>query len=480
MREHVISNRSNWAISLLITGLALFIGVSLVLQPVLAWTALATLVAVFLLRFPPYLIASVSVVVSVFSRLFIAWGIAPGFLTFFHLPLALMAAFVAVLSNARFMARVTKRLLIGIGVFGLISILSWIASGGEFLDLILDWLLFMEPFLVIYAILKTVSKTKSLFLERLALGLVFIQIPFALWQAATLGLGDYVQGTFMRSSGFGGSHELGNLCMMAALMVTAKVLLSGNYKNRDLILIFSFLVVAVLADAKQSIFVYMVAGMSIFSGDIFSRKISLRSIRSIVASIVLISLFLLIWYYYPPLRKVADLSLYEIAIKNKTIPLAIVLRKMFAHPLYFLIGLGPGQSVTRVALLGLEGGYLRSIPSGWGEFRGSELAADALAQINALYPGFVRQNPISTALSGVSSWIGLFGDFGILGFLTYTFLLSGIWKEVSANGGHWGQYVKALIVMGGGLGIVHSWLERPEFTLSWALFIVVSITKTRR
>ena len=472
MYDNIVSYRCDRTICLLVVGLALFIGTTLVLQPALVWLAIAGFATVVVLASPPYLVASLAVVSTVFSRLFVTWGIAPGFLSFVHFPLVLIAVFFAVLSHARFMPRITRRLLIGMGIFGLLSSLPWIASGeGEILRLVLGWILFMEPFLGLYAILKTVPETKKYILEQLALGLALIQIPLAIWQAATLGLGDYVQGTFIRANGVGGAHELGNLSMMAALLLTVRVLQSGHHKISNLVLLSLFFIVAVLADAKQSIAGFIIILVYML---ILSKKISLRIITT---STVLVLLFLLLARYYPPLTKLTQLDLYEIAIDNKLIPFMVVWQKMIHYPPYILVGLGPGASISRTSLMGL-GGYLRSIPSGWITIRGSELAANVLAQIDALYPGFTQQNPISTALSGISSWVGLFGDFGVLGVITYIFLLWVVWKGTNANNGFWTQNVRALIVMGVFLGIVHSWLERPEFTLPWSLFMAVGLNKS--
>jgi len=464
MREHVISQRDNWIVGLLTAGLVVFIGVGLVLKPAIAWLVLAGLATIPFLQFPPYLIASTAAVFAVFSRLFVAWGIIPSFLNFFHFPLVLIAAFVATLSSARSAARVANRLLIEISALGLLSLSSWIANGGEILRPILDWLLFTEPFLALYAIIKTAPSAKASLLGNLAIGLAVIQIPFAFWQAATLGLGDPVQGTLVGHGA--GAHIMGAISLMGTVSIIGFILFS-RLDNKQKFLAFMLIILLfstpILGDAKQTIvaFIPSMAVLLWIRGKIGWRGLLFGGC---------IAVFLVTaGYLYQPLRKMTDLNLIMAGLGGKFLSYRIILSYMLERPAAFLIGLGPGNSVSRTALAAQEG-YLRSLPSGLVDLKLSSVTADILSSTASSY-----LFSSSSVWSGVSSWLGLFGDFGLLGVAIYARMLWILWKALRKVHSPWACASRGVFVMGVVLGAMFSWLEMPEFTLLWALYMAVGL-----
>jgi len=464
MREHITSKPANWIVGLLIIGLAVFIGVGLVLQPVIPWLVLAGLATVLFLQFPPYLTASAAVVFAVFSRLFVAWGIIPSFLIFFHFPLALIAAFVSSLSSARFTARVANRLLTGILTLGLLNFLSWIAYGGEILRPILSWLLFVEPFLVLYAIIKTTPSAKASLLSKLAIGLAVVQIPFAFWQATTLGLGDVVQGTLVGHGA--GAHIAGAIALIGVVAIV-EVILAGKLHRTQKFVLFILVVllfaVPILADAKQSIAAFIPSMLILLW---IRGKIGLRSLMmgSFVGLLVLTVIFL-----YQPLRMMFNLDLIRAGLGGKVLSYQTILNKMLENPTTLLLGLGPGNSVSRAALSAQEG-YIKSLPAGLVSFHLSPVTAEILSSTEGFWL-FAS----SSVWSGISSWLGLFGDLGLLGVAIYIWILWIIWKTLGRIYHSWAYIGKVVLVMGVLLGAVFSWLETPEFTLPWSLYMAISL-----
>ncbi len=464
MREHVVSHRAKWIISLLTAGLALFISASLVLQPTLTWLAIAGLAALLLLRLPPYLIASAAVVAAVFSRLFVAWGITPSFLNFFHFPLSLMAAFIAVLSSARSTARVSNRLSIGIAAFGLLSLLSWMAGSGEILRPVLGWLLFVEPFLVLYAMIKTAPLGKVSMLSNLAISLAVAQIPFSFWQATTLGLGDLVQGTLVGHGA--GAHVAGAIALMGVVAIVGLVLSEGNSGCRSILmstLIIPLFAVPVLGDAKQTVMAFIPSLAVLLWGQ---EKIRLRGL---LAGGFIAVLILAAGYLYEPLRMVTNLDLVLAGLGGKILSYEVIATKMLESPATLLFGLGPGNSVSRAALAAQEG-YIRSLPSGLVNLQLSPVTTEILSSTAGFYL-FAS----SSVWSGVSSWLGLFGDFGLLGVAIYAWMLWVLWKILGRGRSPWAYVGKTVLIMGVILGAVFSWLETPEFTLPWALYISIGL-----
>jgi hypothetical protein len=78
---------------------------------------------------------------------------------------------------------------------------------------------------------------------------------------------------------------------------------------------------------------------------------------------------------------------------------------------------------------------------------------------------------VSSPWSPISSWIGLFGDLGLLGLGIYVWMARRLWRELPKRHA-WGvQTAKACMVMAGVLGLAYSWLEEPAFT-TWVALIV--------
>ena len=165
---------------------SVIIGVALVKAPAVAWILLCAVIGLALLQFPVYIWVSAAVLSATVSRLFVAIGAVPGVINFVHFPLALGAALVATTKGTR-QNSLAPTIAFGLVAFFLLSLLSWLLSGGEFLRPVLNWLIFSEPFLIIYAFLRVPSLFgKEKFLWRFALVIAFVQLPLGVWQATTV------------------------------------------------------------------------------------------------------------------------------------------------------------------------------------------------------------------------------------------------------------------------------------------------------
>ncbi len=452
-------------ILLAIIGLSFVVGAAIVLQPILAWLLILVILAVGMVQFPPYLIASAAVLAVVFSRLFVAWGIAPGFVNFFHFPLTLFATFLAMISRPTgliYRRALSNRLILGTVVLAIFSVVSWLGSGGRPVRPILAWLLFAEPFLLIYAFVKTTPPGKARLLGRLAFGIALIQVPFAFWQALALGLGDPVQGTLVGQGA--GAHVIGAIDLMAMLVLMA--FLYSTHKFQRLLMLLAAMVlfsVPVLADAKQAIvaFAFGVLVLLWGYGGLNSRDLTVGAL----AAVFLVAA----GYLYQPLRMAVDLDLILEGIGGKILSYKIIVEKMIDFPPTLILGLGPGHSVSRVALAASEG-YVKSLPGGWLNLSLSPVTANIL-QTTAGFYLFAA----SSAWSGVSSLLGLFGDFGLLGLALYGWLLWTVWRGFRHTHSPWAYAGRAVLVMGVVLGAMFSWLETPEFALPWALYLATGL-----
>jgi hypothetical protein len=453
------------AIALAGIGSSVVLGAILVLQPTISWLLLAGITVVALLQFPPYVLAGTAVVVVAFSRLLVAWGIAPGFVNFIHFPVVLAAALFANFSSYRNFSRVGDRLLVGSGALGLLTVVSWAVNAGEFLKPIFTWLLFIEPFLVVYTFVRTAPLQRASLLGKLAISLAFAQVPLALWQAVTLGLADVVQGTFVGHGA--GHHVTGAHALLGVITLTARLLMTKRAREVFLYLpiISLLLAVPVLADAKQAIIASIPAVAVLLWG---YGKLRLRGL-GVGAMFVL--LLIMAGYIYRPLRMATDFDLIVAGSGGKVLSFQIIADKMRESPAALVIGLGPGNSVSRVALAAQEG-YIRSLPSGWVDLGLSSTTQQILASTAESYL-FAS----SSVWSGVSSWLGLLGDLGLAGLAIYTWLWWTVWRGLSQGNSFWSHVGKAALVMGVMLGAAFSWLEFPEFTLPWALYMATGLVR---
>ena len=436
-------------------------GVTIVKVPVVAWLLLSALIGLQLFQFPAYAWVSAAVLAAVLSRWFVAIGFVPPVMNFLHFPLALGAAFVAA---TRGTPRSPVARFIGVGSVALLflSFISWAFNGGEFLQPLLNWLVFLEPFLIVYALVRMpCSLSQDKFLWKLLLTISFVQFPLALWQAITLGLDDFVQGTFVDMGN--GAHVVGAVTLIGILVCAAKGLSATALKRRLTWLLGGVLlfIVPVLADAKQVIVAFLPALMLIMS--IFMQ---LRWTRFVIAFSIFASGVLGILSYYQPLQVLTNWPLISSGILGKVEASAIVVSKISDNPGGWLFGLGPANSVSRVALMGMED-YIK--PNSPVSILGLSAAPTtheimAMTSSNWLFAS-------SSVWSGASSWLGLVGDLGLAGLGLYLWMSWKLWQHLKGRHNWKVGVAKAVLVMAGILGAVYSWLEEPGFMLSAALVI---------
>ena len=442
-------------------------GVAIAKAPIVAWVFLGALTGLLMFQLPVYAWVSAAVLAAALSRWFVATGYVPAILNFFHFPLVLGAAFVAATwDGPRF--SVARSIANGLAALFLLSFVSWVFNGGEFIRPPLNWLVFLEPFLIIYALVRmppTPDKQKVLW--KLALAISFIQFPLAVWQTITLGLGDYVQGTFV---GMGaGHHVAGGIALIGVLICVAKGLSASTFLGRLIWLLGGILlfVVPVLSDAKQNIAAFLPALILLM----FMFRIRWKGL--LLALPILTLTILVAFSYYKPLQVVTQLSAISRGISAKAQGFSIIASKLSDTPAGWLFGLGPGNSVSRVALMGIESYVRLDSPVallGLG-------AAPTTREIWAM--GFLSSLFIGSSVwSGISSWLGLLGDLGLLGLGLYLWMSWRLWRHLKQCRGEVAA-AKPVLVMAGILGIMYSWLEEPVFTLMTALVVGLGIIASK-
>jgi hypothetical protein len=436
-------------------------GFAVVDAPWAAWVLLGAVSLAVLLLAPPPVRIGAAVLAAVCARFLVASGLVSNFANFFHYPIALGIALVAAVESA---GRVPARRPIELGVVSLllVSLLSWLLNGGETLRPFLDWLVFAEPFLIIYAIITMPQSARAVrFLWTMALVTAFLQLPIAAFQAASLGLGDRVQGYFI---GMGaGAHVAGAVSLASALVCIAKALTAEAVRPRVgwLIGAIGLFLLPILSDAKQVIIAFLPPLVLLIL-----LSLRLRPSRAIIVLPVLAGLVLGAFSYYRPLQMALDWNLIGRGVLGKATAVATVAEKLSSSWAHWLFGLGPGNSISRVAQMGLEAFVKRDSPV-------FALGLGPAAVTRELYAmtASSRLFAASSVWSGVSSWLGLLGDLGLAGMVCFGLACGGVWAALRRRRGWETGAAKAVLLMFVLLGFMYSWLEEPGFTSMAALVV---------
>ncbi len=429
-----------------------------------AWLCIGVWAGVVLINQPAFMWAGGALAVTVLSRALVSWGAAPAALNFAHFPLTMAAAFVAALerSEPSPLARRT-----GAGIVALLGVAfaSWAFNGGELLRPILTWLVFVEPFLLFYAIVRSpMTAAQGRGFLALLLGLAALQIPFAIPQALQYGMGDAVAGTFRGLAS--GAHMAGAVACLGLLIVLMRTVQPGTSdRGRWVAATLALFIVPVLADAKQVI----VAFLPPFA--LLAARGSGRRIGPAIAAVALLGALLVsAAYFYPPLSTVLDMKLFRGGIESKVSSAQIVVKRMQSSPIQLVLGLGPGNSISRVSLLTAGGLVSRDSPV-------AALGLQTAPATRALLDSF-RSNYMwsSSAWTGISSWLGVFGDLGLLGLLIYVWLGYQIWTAAYECSAPLRAVISGGLLSAVALGVVYSWLEEPGYMLPLAVLCAAAWT----
>jgi hypothetical protein len=427
-----------------------------------------------LLNLPPYIWICATLLFATLSRFFTGLGMVPSFMNFFHFPLALgTAVMVGIKGRTHF--RTALSIKKGLILLLLLSYLSWVPNRGEYFRPFFTWLVFCEFFLLIYAILRLpADMRKDDFLWSLVLGISFLQFPLAMIQKTTgllstrpAGHFDVVQGTFV---GMGNAHHTaGGVAAIGALICIARGLAESKFHNRLLWLLSSvtLFIVLFLAEAKQIIAAFFLA-VPVFLLRIPSKKF----VKRIIIIFILALLILLFLSYIETegiFRTITDKELISRSVNAKIKGLQIIGDEMITSGLgSWLIGLGPGNSISRVALMAYY-----AMP-------------DSPIKVLGLQPAPITMkvwaidyfSQRSAAYTGISSWLGIFGDWGLIGLCIYMWMFWIIWKNFKKCD-KWEVFAaKAVLIMTIVLGAVYSWFEEPGYILMAGMVIGLGLRKS--
>ncbi|HEX6938025.1 MAG TPA: hypothetical protein VF158_01340 [Longimicrobiales bacterium] len=402
----------------------------------------------------------------VLSRVLVEFG-APGLVNHVHFGMALAAAARGVVSREPW-SPLARRLALAAGGLLVVAFLSGVANGTGLLEPGLSWLLLMEPFLVAFGVVRDppAPPTRRR-IGHLLVGLLVLQLPFAIWKFRQFGVSDAVRGTFLDQGA--GAHVMGAMALVSA----AGAVLTGHVRGRAwaAVVIALALLLSVLADAKQALGMFGVAVAA--AGVLDSPRRWPRYAAGLAAAVGIISFA---QSYNPTLQQFTDRELLEKGLRAKfsVIPL---IASHFETPVDWLLGAGPGRTVSRVALMALP--EYRSEGTSGVPF---DLPASTISRqiwyANEI--GELSGAGGSSAWSLISSWVGIWGDLGLFGLALYALAGLGLWRAARPLGSGPAHAVRITLLFAAGLGVVFSYLEEPGMMLVAAAWIGLACTGPRR
>jgi len=287
-----------------------------------------------------------------------------------------------------------------------------------------------------------------------------------------MGVGDRVQGTFV---GMGaGHHVAGGVALAGALVCVARGVSAPIFEKRLMWLMGGTLLflVSVLSDAKQNIGAFLPALTLL----LFMSRVRLAGL--IVSLPILIAAIVIAFSYHPSLRVMTNVTMVNDIILTKGKSVVNVAERLSENPGGWLFGIGPGNSLSRVALMGMgeTGFYLR--PDSPVALLGLRLAPTTKKIFDLGVASRYRR--ASSVGSNIASWIGLFGDLGLIGLGLYLWLSWQVWRNLKGSYQWEVNAAKSVLVMVGILGGMYSWLEEPGFTLTGAVIVGLGLIASQR
>jgi hypothetical protein len=338
-----------------------------------------------------------------------------------------------------------------------VAILSTLLNGLGLPRAMVALAIWLEPFaLLIMLLVEPPSKQQRHWLLALIGLLVATELLLIAAQWRSGAGADDIRGTLLRNGA--GAHVVAGVCALAGLAVVAWSLVGGRLRMIGGIATAAALLIFVPAvtDAKQVTFAAIPAGLAMLLASRAGLKRVLVLLPVPAAVIILVSLM--------PAGTIAVSYLKSGNVQTgKVAALEVVAGHMGSSLGAWAVGLGPANTVSRAAFL-----------------TGDSVTHDSpLKQLGLAPAEFAveannrnRQTNVDTSVaSTLSSFVGIFGDVGFAGLISYLLIvvavLRRLWRKRTISSIATGAM--AGWVMSFPLAFVYDWWEQAPFMLFLAL-----------
>lgn len=387
-----------------------------------------------------------------FARVITAIGV-PAVFNFLHFAFFAII-FLLILPKVRH--NVSIELLVGILALLTVMTLSAFVNSAGVINVVMDFLLLAEPFLVLLAIV--VTHWSRLNLKRFRFWLfifALIHTIFSFYQGLILRvIPDDLKGVFI--------HQMNGHHVGRAVALSAAVYFFVDFPTRSTWQRIAFTAastaVVILSDAKQVIIVFL-ATLLLMS------VLKLKDIRKFLLYLVIVvtTVGFLFWSantIFPALKSWTNLDQNIRGLELKFSVFQIITAH-YNSPLNWLLGLGPGHTVGRLGwLLPEYSKYLE--PLGATMSPVTEIVWDISQK-----PGSITNASTGSSMwSLLFSWAGVWGDLGLLGLGAYMYLWFIVWWRFCLDDLSKFLHLNPII-----FGCIFAWIEEPGYMLFLASLI---------
>jgi hypothetical protein len=348
---------------------------------------------------------------------------APSTINFLHfITIPWVCGFVLAKSRIRDRLQfiISQELLLGLALLLGVITASALLNNAGIINIVLSFLLLAEPFMWLLTVVSLPFSPSSLErFRRWWMRFGFMNLLFALIQSFVLHLdqinADHIKGVFL---GQGSGHVVGGSISLAFV-----VYYFSSAKNQPIwirgMIIAASLIHLVKADAKQVLAVFLAALVVLILIKVqdLGKFIQYMGIATVFVGLITLAAqtvfkALLVWFDWDIQRQGMELKLSGFSI----------LPNFYHSPLNWLLGLGPGHTISRLG--------------GWMVWDYQDLLQPfdiTVSNASKAVWRVVANNWLgdrSSWFSPLFGWAGIWGDLGLLGLAAYIYLWILVWKRL--------------------------------------------------
>lgn len=377
----------------------------------------------------------------------------PSIINFVHFAFALI---LLVWITPRIRSKIAAQILVGLLVLLTISICSALFNKAGIINVVLNFLMLSEPFILLMAITSKKLPLSSInkFQNRIFL-FIYIHLAFVYFQKFIINPAspDDVKGIFLK---MGAGHHVGG---DVALTFGIYFLLASGVRSLWLrIFVFILCVGNILyADVKQVVIAFLVSWLILILTQL--KEIWKALMYLGIALPITIIVLQIINTLYSGIRYISDMEVVTEAFQYKLSVFSIII-SFYKSDFNWLFGLGPGHTISRLGWLMKD--YMQIL---------QPLGVTGTAVFNTVFNAqesyyWSNSGTGSSMYSLLFSWAGIWGDLGFLGLGIYLYLWFLVWRYICVD-----KLSKFFLITVFVAGLIFSWMEEPAFMLFVASLI---------
>jgi hypothetical protein len=409
-----------------------------------------------------------------FPRLFSYFG-APAIINFVHFLVVPIVTGIVLLTTGvrdRKQIKIAWELIVAMGILLTCTIASALLNKAGIINAFLQFMLLAEPFMMLIAVMAIPLVGESLNrFKHWLLGLALFNLLLAIAQSILMPIGIYprrggtiqdnIAGVFASGGGSAGNYVSCTISIYFALYfllvfktvplwIRITALLAALYQTQ-------------VSDSKQIFLTLIGSGILL----VFTKLENPAKLLLYLICAVLI-LTAIVWIFQNlDLEFLSDYrnwtdreGLYGpdgVATKTKLAAFRIV-PSYYETPLNWLLGLGPGHTVTRL------GGWMLAKYASLLIPLGATVHPASADVFQVITDGWIAQE--STIFFPLFTWAGIWGDLGFVGLAAYLYLGSIVWRKICVD-----DLCKFVILTNVVLGFILTQMEEPGQMLTVACLL---------